>query len=179
MLMLRKFLLFSICISMALSFNACAKKEETPKPPPGAPQMPGMMPPGRPMMPPPGVVVPKGEGKIVVPDSVKGKWKAVVIIVEDRMARTTKEHTLRLKSEFIIPNSKIKLQIGDFLPDFRMDGDVRTSASNSPNNPALNVKVYEDGKEIWKGWLYSKFPAIHPFQHERYSLTLKEGVPTT
>lgn len=174
--MLKKILLLPILLGlvlMVLSFNACAKKEERPKPAPGAPQIPGMP------MPPPGMGIPKGEGKVVVPDPVKGKWKAVVVKVEDKMAGTTKEYTLKLKSEFTIPNSKLKLQIGDFLPDFRMEGDVRTSASNNPNNPALNIKVYEDGKEIWKGWLYSKFPAIHPFEHGRYGLGLKEGIPAT
>jgi len=175
--MLKKILLLPILLVLVVSFNDCAKKEEKAKPAPGVPQAPGIVPPGQSM--PPGIVVPKGEGRIVVPDSVKGKWKAVKIIVEDKTAKSIKEYTLKLGSEFQIPNSKLRIQVGDFLPDFRMQGDVKTSLSNQPNNPAVNIKVYEDGKEIWKGWLYSKFPAIHPFQHERYGLGLKEGVPAT
>lgn len=175
--MLKRFFMLSISLCMVLSFNACAKKEEKPRPAPGAPQMPGMMPPGQPAT--PGIVVPKGEGRIVVPDLVKGKWKAVKLIIEDKTAKSSKEYMVKLGSEFTIPNSKLKIQVGDFLPDFRMEGEVKTSVSNQPNNPAVNIKVYDDGKEIWKGWLYSKFPAIHPFQHERYGLGLKEGVPAT
>jgi hypothetical protein len=40
----------------------------------------------------------------------------------------------------------------------------------------VRIIVFEGEEEIFKGWLYSKFPAIHPFQHERYGLLLKEGV---
>lgn len=186
LVMLKKLIMLTVVLGMVFTFNACVKKEEKIKPSPVAPQAPGMMPPGQPMpapgsqtMPAPGIVVPKGEGRIVVPDSVKGKWKAVKIVVEDKTAKSSKEYTIKLGSEFAVPNSKLKIHIGDFLPDFRMEGEVKTSVSNQPNNPAVNIKVYEDGKEIWKGWLYSKFPAIHPFQHERYGLGLKEGVSTT
>ncbi|NOY65603.1 MAG: DUF2155 domain-containing protein, partial [Nitrospirae bacterium] len=34
----------------------------------------------------------------------------------------------------------------------------------------------ENNKEIFNGWLYSKFPDIHPFQHEKFSVTLIEGI---
>ncbi|HDZ88696.1 MAG TPA: DUF2155 domain-containing protein, partial [Nitrospirae bacterium] len=40
----------------------------------------------------------------------------------------------------------------------------------------VHVTVLDGGREIFKGWLYSKFPTIHPFQHDKYGLTLKEAV---
>jgi hypothetical protein len=120
--------------------------------------------------------IPKGELKIAVPDSVKGKWGAVKIVVEDKSTKKQQEFTVKLNSEFKIPNSTLKIAVGEFLPEFKMSADTVTSASNEPNNPAVRVKVYEGDKEIFKGWLYSKFPTIHPFEHPKYSLHLKEGV---
>lgn len=157
----RTFIVVMILL-LPLSY-ACKKKEEQPVP--QAPAGPGA-----------GVIMPPGEIKVIVPEAVKGKWDAVKLIVEDKIAKKSSEITVKLNSEYDIPNSNLKIKVGEFLPDFKMDGLTITSSSNEPNNPAVRVIVYENGKEIFKGWLYSKFPTIHPFQHDRYGLTLKEGV---
>jgi hypothetical protein len=83
---------------------------------------------------------------------------------------------VNIGSEFKVPNTNLRIVVGEFLPDFRMDDATITSASDMPNNPAVRVEVFENGKSIFKGWLYSKFPTIHPFEHEKYGLTLKEGI---
>ena len=54
--------------------------------------------------------------------------------------------------------------------------EVAASASDKPNNPAVQVSVTEAGKEEWKGWLYSMHPGIHPYAHERIAITLVGGV---
>ncbi len=140
---------------------ACKKKEEPAQktPPPGH-----------------GIVIPKGQTKIVVPDFVKDKWKAVRLEILNKSTNKKEEVTINLKSEYNIPDSNLKVKVGDFLPDFRMDGLTITSASNEPKNPAVYVVVSEGENEIFKGWLYSKFPSIHPFQHEIYTLTLLGGI---
>lgn len=165
---------FSIFLAALLIFSigACKKKEEKPLPTtmPGAPgmQQPGPTQPGHP--------VTKTETKVVVPESVKGKWSAVKVLLEDKGSKKTQELTVKLNSEYKIPNTDLKLVVGEFLPDFRMDAGTITSASNDLNNPAVAVKVFEGDKEIFKGWLYLKFPTIHPFEHPKYGLTLKEGI---
>ena len=197
-----RILAVALCIALVFSVAACKKKEEqqpvpqTPGPmmpgpvqsmPPG--QMPpGQMPPGQmPQMPPgqmgkPGVVMPKGKAQILVPDSVKGKWSGAKIIVEDKIAKTKQEYTVKLNSDFKLPNSNLKIHVGEFLPDFRMDGLNLTSGSNQPNNPALGIKVYENDKQIFPvpgkdwGWLFAKVPSIHAFEHQKYGIVLKEGV---
>jgi len=146
-----------------LSFAACKKKEET------QPQVQGPAP-------TPGIMMPKGETKIVVPDSVKGAWDSATIEIFNKETNKKEAVSIKLNSEYTIPGSQIKLKVGDFLPDFRMDGLTITSASNDPQNPAVHVTVKDGDKEIFKGWLYSKFPSIHPFQHPKYGLTLIEGV---
>ena len=120
----------------------------------------------------------EGGGVTVVPDVVKGKWKAVVLVVEDKGQKQSKEYTVEIGKTLQIPNSKIVVDVLDFLPDMKIENSTFTSASNDPNNPAVHVVVREDGKEIFKGWLFSIFPTIHPFQHAQFGVTLKEGVPS-
>ncbi|MEW6108316.1 MAG: DUF2155 domain-containing protein [Nitrospirota bacterium] len=167
-----KKMLVAVCsLSLLLAAGACKKKEE--KPPLPQTGMPGQMqnlPPGH------QPIMQKGETTIVVPDLVKGRWQSVIITVEDKTSKKKKEYAVNLNSELKLPDSGIKISVGDFLPDFKMEGLTITSVSNEPNNPAVRVKVFENDKEIFKGWLYSKFPTIHPFDHPKYSILLKNGV---
>ncbi|MDA8431499.1 MAG: DUF2155 domain-containing protein [Nitrospiraceae bacterium] len=173
---MKKQILVAVCsLSLLFAVGACKKKQEQPMPQTGMPgqQLPAGHPPTGEQ---PSVVMPKGETTVSVPDSVKGKWKAVVLVVEDKATKKAKEYTVNLNGDLKVPDSKLKIEVGEFLPDFKMEGLKITSMSNEPNNPAVRVKVFEDGKEIFKGWLYEKFPTIHPFEHQKYSLALKGGV---
>ncbi len=201
---MRKVLAVTLCLVLAVSVSACKKKEAQPPVPqaPG-PMAPGQMPPGQmppgqmpqgPMMqgplspggqqqvPGPGMMMPKGQSQINIPDSVRGKWSAAKIILEDRIAKTGKEYTVKLNSDFPIPNSNLRIAVGEFLPDFKMEGLTLTSTSNQPNNPALAIRVFEGGKQIFPplgrkwGWLFAKVPTIHPFEHPKYGIILKEGI---
>ncbi|GAB4389762.1 MAG: DUF2155 domain-containing protein [Thermodesulfovibrionales bacterium] len=170
--MANKFLVFLTAAALALTVGACKKKEDQPITQPQTMQFAGEQQPGQAHP----IPVRKGETEVVVPDSVKGQWTAVTITVEDKAAGTEKDVTIKLGDEYTIPGSSVKVKVGEFLPDFRMQENVITSNSDEPNNPAVRVTVYEGPEEIFKGWLYSKFPAIHPFQHSKYGLLLKEGV---
>ena len=120
--------------------------------------------------------------KVVLPESVKGKWTAAKIIVEDKSTKTKQEYAVKLNSDFAVPNSSLKIHVGEFLPDFRMDGMNLTSGSNEPKNPALGIRISENNKQIFPppgkqwGWLFAKVPSIHPFEHPKYGIILKEGV---
>jgi len=192
--MKRKILVVACSVALLLAAGACKKKQE-PVPQTNMPgqQMPAGqpgMPPGQPGMPPgqpgmpPGqpVVMPKGETKIVMPDAVKGQWKAVVLQVESKATKKTAEYTVDLNSDFKVPNSNLKITVGEFLPDFRMNGLEMTSGSNEPNNPAVGVRVFDGSKQVFPapgkkwGWLYAKFPTMHPFEHPEFSILLKGGV---
>jgi hypothetical protein len=191
------------CLVLVASLCACKKKEE--KPIPQAPMQPfpqaaPMQPQQAPMQPGPiqspqmpmqqapqspmgNMNMPTIKTKVVVPESVKGKWSAVTIIVEDKDAKTSKEYTINLNSDFKIPNSDLKIHVGDFLPDFKMQAGTLTSSSNTPNNPAVGVRVLEGGKQIFPapgrewGWLFAKMPNVHPLRHPKYNINLKEGIP--
>ena len=162
-------------LSLALAVvAACQKKEEAAPPPPPPPAMSQGLPGSAP------ADIPKieGGGVTVVPEHVKGKWKAVVLVVEDKAQKQTKDYTVVLGQRLKIPGSAIDVEVLDFLPDLTITNSTFTSVSNEPNNPAVHVIVRDGEKEIFKGWLFSLFPTIHPFQHAQFGVTLKEGVPS-
>jgi hypothetical protein len=120
---------------------------------------------------------PRKESVIVVPDSVQGKWKAVRIAVTDKAANKESIYTVEIGSQLAIPNTNLAIKVENFLPHFTMSGAVMTSQSNEPINPAARVRVYEDGKEIFKGWLFSLYPTTHAIQHPKYGFTLVGFIP--
>ena len=167
-------------MAIAFSFSSCKKKEEQPTvkketmasgptidTPAGAPAH--------------GTPGQKPEIQIVVPAEVKETWAAVTFIVEDKKENKKQDITVNIGDEFKIPGSGLTVKTGPFLPDFKMSAQTITSASNNPVNPSVGVEIYDNGEKVFPpsgkwGWLYMNFPTIHSFQHERYSLTLKEGL---
>jgi hypothetical protein len=157
-------------VGLVVSFAGCKKKEEKPQLPPGHPSTEGGMPPaGMPDM-------PKVDRKIVVPKEVAAKWTAVRLTIENKAAKSSKEYTVNVGGEQAVPNTSIKVKVLTFLPDFKMGEKDITSSSDKPNNPAAQIVVTDGGKEVWKGWLYSMHPGIHPFQSDKIGLTLNGGV---
>lgn len=178
--------ILALCLAL-LAFGCKKQEEEKPIPrAPITPQVPAepmspqaspqALPKGSPQGAPHGDMGPKVEKSITVPDDVKKKWTQVKLALEDKTTKKTTEYTIKVGSEYEIPGTGLKVVVGEFVPDFKMDQTAITSASNEPNNPAVKVEVFEKGNSIFKGWLYTKFPLIHPFEHKRYTLTLKEGV---
>jgi hypothetical protein len=116
---------------------------------------------------------------VVVPESVKGKWKALKIQVADKNAKELKVYSIGIGSEFKLPNSRLALKVENFLPAFVMEGTNLTSQSNELRNPAAQLTVKEDGRVIFKGWLFALYPTTHAFQHPQYGFTLVDYVPAS
>jgi hypothetical protein len=121
----------------------------------------------------------EGGGVIVVPDSVKGKWGAVRLTVEDKSDGKTIEYAVPLRSRFEVPESSLVFEVGEFLPDFSIQDSVFTSVTDRPDNPAVKIKVLDGGKPVFDAWLFALYPSVHPFTHPRYGVALKEGIPAT
>ncbi len=122
-----------------------------------------------------------GSGRSVrIPDAVKGKWQAVKLRVEQKTGGKPPEiFTVKLGGQLDIQGSKLRVRVSDFLPALQVSGNEVTSASNDPTNPAALVSVTDGGKETFKGWLFSKFPEMQPFEHPTYRITLVEGIPAS
>jgi len=175
---MKRYLILILSLTLALYISSCKSKQETPEPQtqPKTKKVP--------------IIdtsasqdttqIKKPAMMVVVPEEVKNTWTAVTIVVEDRKENKKTEFNVKLGDEFTIPDSNLTVKVGPFLPDFKMSGNVITSASNEPNNPSVGVQIFQDGKKVFPpsgewGWLYAKFPTIHTFQHERFGLTLKAG----
>lgn len=167
--MYKRSIILTLFIVSITGLTSCTKKE-SPMPPPEQKSM--MSGHGDIQMPA------AEEMKVIIPDDIKTKWKGVRLTVMDRETTDPKDYTIAVGGRFVIPNSKIDIQTGEFLPDLKIDGNIYTTASSELLNPAIHVLITEDGKEIFKGWLFQKFPSVHPFKHQRFGITLKEAVTT-
>ncbi len=159
----------AMLLLISIPFASCKKKEQPPVPPPMQEGAPG------------GAGAPHGdmgggpEKKVTVPAEVMSAWKSVKIEVEFKGKKATKTFSIPLNSEFKVPDSDLTIKVGAFLPHFAMTADSITSNSNNPENPAVRVEVLEKENTVFKGWLFSKFPDVHPFQHDRFGLKLVSG----
>jgi len=160
--------ILTILTLFILVLPSCTKKEQ-PQPPPPEQQS---------MMPAHGdIEMPASEDmKVIIPDAIKGKWKGVILTVIDKQTANTKDYNIPIGGKVAISGSNIEVQTGDFLPDLKIEGNIYSSDSTQLLNPAIHVEIKEGGKELFKGWLFQKFPSVHPFKHERFSITLKEPV---
>ncbi len=112
--------------------------------------------------------------KVIVSDDIKKLWSEAKIFVKDKINGNNKIYTVPLHSNFEVPNSDLLVEVGAFIPDFYMGKESIESKSKELNNPALQVTVKDNGKTLYTGWLFSKFPDMHVFEHPRYSLSLAE-----
>jgi hypothetical protein len=170
---MKKLLVFILISGLVFTFAGCKKKEEKPLLPPGHPGMSGGMPPSGGM---PADSAPKMDRAVMVPKEVATKWSAVKLIVDDKVAKSSKEYTVAIGSELAVPNTKVTIRVLTFLPHFKMGDKDITSASNEPNMPAAQVLIQEPGKPEWKGWLFSLAPDMHPFEHATIGVKLAGGV---
>ena len=117
--------------------------------------------------------------KIVVPSEVEGKWNAVKILVRNKEDEELGDiHTLNLGSSFTPVGSGLIITLGPFLPNFMMDQKTYTSIGNEPLNPAVQLIVEENGKVIYKGWAFKKFPSMYAFEHQMFSFKFLGAIST-
>ena len=120
----------------------------------------------------------KPERRVHIPKAVEGKWKAVKILVRNKSDKGKNElKTVEIGSSFMLGGAGIKVTVGPFLPNFVMDQGTYTSMNNQVLNPAVQLLVEENGKILYKGWTFAKYPAMYAFEHEVYALELKDHIP--
>ena len=120
----------------------------------------------------------KLQREVRIPQNVEGKWKAVQILIRNKADDGKSElKTVALGSSFQIADSGIKVTAGPFLPNFVMDQGTYTSMNNQAINPAVQLVVEENGKVLYKGWTFAKYPDMYSFEHELFALELKDFIP--
>ena len=115
---------------------------------------------------------------IVVPSEVEGRWKAVKILIRNKKNEERGGiQIVELGTSIIPDDSELKVTVGPFLPNFMMDKKTYTSVGNEELNPAARLIVEENGKIIYKGWAFKKFPSMYAFEHKIFSIKLLGAIP--
>ncbi|MEO8347551.1 MAG: hypothetical protein ABI610_01465 [Acidobacteriota bacterium] len=120
---------------------------------------------------------PAAPTELVVPPEAIAAFSGVRIAWKD--AGTSKEGILEVPIGIPtpVPGSDLQVRADVYLPAFAMSAETITSTGTTEENPAARIAVVEGGKEIFTGWIFQRFPDVHPFQHPRFSLRLEGGVP--
>jgi hypothetical protein len=121
---------------------------------------------------------PKIQRAVVVPEEADGKWKAVKLLIKNKKDEARNEmKTVTLGSSFELEDSGIKVTVGPFLPNFVMSQKAYTSSGNELTNPAVQLVVEQNGKTLYTGWAFAKYPTMYAFEHEDFALQLMDYIP--
>ena len=66
--------------------------------------------------------------------------------------------------------------MGPFFPNFVMNELYYTSMNNELWNPAVRLKVEENGKPIYDGWVFARYPDLYAFEHPRFGIQLTDYI---
>jgi len=112
------------------------------------------------------------EEKVIIPESVEGKWKSVKIALHDQQEGTENIYRVDIGGSFQISGSNLRVTIENFIPAFSVNNERTTSVSNKPTNPAVLIIVRDGEQEIHRGWVFALYPERHKFENPRYKFVL-------
>lgn len=118
----------------------------------------------------------KAPTRLEVPPEVAAAYAGIKLAWKDSSSGPEGVIEVPLGGTARVPGSDLEVRGDVFLPAFSMSQDVITSSGVEEANPAARIAVAEKGKEIFAGWIFNRFPDVHPFQHPRFSLRLVGGV---
>ena len=124
----------------------------------------------------PGEAPPRVPNRLEVPAAVTQAYSGIVLRWRDSASGKEGRLDVPLGGSAPLPGSPLTIAADVFLPAFTMTADAITSGGIEPENPAARIRVAENGKEIFGGWIFQRFPDVHPFSHPRFSLRLDGGV---
>jgi hypothetical protein len=117
------------------------------------------------------------EKTIIVPPEVSRRWKAVKLVVLDKIRGTENIYVIPIGSQVTIPSSALTITVEAFLPAFTMEGRTITTSSNELVNPSAKIRISENGTPVFQGWLFAKFPNRQAVSHPKFGINLIGVVP--
>lgn len=114
--------------------------------------------------------------RLEVPPEVQAAYSGVRLRWKDRESGKEGVMDVPLGGGAPLPDPTLVVRGDVYLPAFSMGGGAITSDGVEEQNPAARVTVFEKGKEIFGGWIFTRFPDVHPFSHPRFELRLEGGV---
>jgi hypothetical protein len=115
--------------------------------------------------------------RLEVPPEVAHAYTGIKIVWKDKSDGREGVIEIPLGGGTPLPDPSLVVRAEVFLPAFTMGGGAITSDGVEPQNPAARITVLDKGKEIFAGWIFTRFPDVHPFTHPRFQLHLEGGVP--
>jgi hypothetical protein len=115
--------------------------------------------------------------RLVVPPEVTAAYSAIRVGWKDSESGREGLLEVPIGGAASLPGSDLEVRADVFLPSFSMSAEEITSTGTGQENPAARIAVVQAGNEIFAGWIFTRFPEVHPFQHPRFSLRLDGGVP--
>jgi hypothetical protein len=119
----------------------------------------------------------KVPNNLVVPPEVTAAFSGIRLGWKDSQSGKSGAVEVAIGGKTPLPGSDLEVRADAYLPSFSMTAEEITSSGAGEENPAARIAVVEKGNEIFAGWIFTRFPDVHPFQHPRFSLTLEGGVP--
>jgi hypothetical protein len=115
--------------------------------------------------------------RLEVPPEVAAAYSGIKLTWKDKTSGKQGSIEVPLGGGTPLPDPSLVVRADVFLPAFTMGGGAITSDGVEPQNPAARITVFEKGKEIFGGWIFTRFPDVHPFTNPRFELHLEGGVP--
>ena len=125
---------------------------------------------------------PKGANvpaQLAIPPEVAHEYTGIRLTWKDRSDGKSGTIEVPLGGEKALPDPSLVVKTDAFLPAFTMGEGSITSEGVEPTNPAARIAVFEKGQQIFGGWIFTKFPDVHPFTHKRFELRLEGGIRKT
>jgi len=114
--------------------------------------------------------------RLEVPPEVQQAYTGVRLSWKDKSNGQTGVVEVPLGGGTPLPDPTYVVRADVYLPSFTMGGGAITSQGIEEQNPAARITVSQKGKEIFAGWIFNRFPDVHPFENPKYQLHLEGGV---
>jgi cytochrome c biogenesis protein len=99
------------------------------------------------------------------------------LVLEARWTGTSRPPlTFRLRpgEQVALGDTGARVALGDFVPDYVLEGMRLSTRSNEPNNPAVRLELYESGGKTTSIWFFPKAPQMNFPKDPGISFRLKD-----
>ena len=133
---------------------------------------------GQPNAGPPGNggAAPEVPNRLEVPPEVQQAYSGIRLSWKDKSSNQTGVVEVPLNGGTPLPDPTYVVRADVYLPSFTMGGGAITSQGIEEQNPAARITVFQNGKEIFAGWIFNRVPDVHPFENPKYQLHLEGGI---
>ena len=114
--------------------------------------------------------------RLEVPPEVQAAYSGMRLRWKDKQSGKEGVVDVPLGGGVPLPDPTLVVRGDVYLPSFSMGGGAITSDGIEEQNPAARITVFEKGNPIFAGWIFTRFPDVHPFSHARYELRLEGGI---